>query len=176
MRQPLRLASLQGQPENLCEVNYEVQAKNLGASPFIWYRMKNLSLVRFASYAVVIGIAYLLRHQIGVIPLHLLSGDEIEALRSEPERRKAERMLVSSPGFTDSKLSGSEVAAIAQNRIRAEGKSLEDFLSPKITLSVVDGKLCWVLYYAATLGPFQFEIRIDDASGVASYEDTTAPM
>jgi len=86
--------------------------------------MKKLSLVRLASYAVIVGIAILLRHQIGVIPLHLLSDDEIETLRSEPERRKADHIVVSSAGFRDSRLSGSEVVAIGQKKARDEGQKL----------------------------------------------------
>ena len=138
--------------------------------------MKNLSLVRLATYAAIVGVALLMQHQIGVIPLYLLSDDELETLRTEPERRKADHIVVSSAGFKDTKLSGSEVFAIAQKKIRDEGKSADGFLPPKIELRSVDGSLRWVLHYAAMLGPFQFEIRIDDSTGIASYEDTTAPM
>ncbi len=138
--------------------------------------MKKLSLVRLASYAVIVGIAILLRHQIGVIPLHLLSDDEIETLRSEPERRKADHIVVSSAGFRDSKLSGSEVVAIGQKRARNEGQKLDGFLPPEIALRVVDGRLLWLLHYSAVMGPWQFEIRIEDSTGIASYKDTTAPM
>ena len=138
--------------------------------------MKKLSLVRLASYAAIIGCAILLRHQIGVIPLHLLGADEVETLRSETERRKAEEIVVGSAGFSNSKLSGSEVVAIAQKKAHAEGQVLDGFAPPKIALRVADGRLLWVISYHATLGPFQFEIRIDDATGIASYETTTAPL
>jgi len=149
---------------------------NCDGQPFIQYRMQKLSLVRLASYVAIVAIAILLRHQIGVIPLHLLSEDEQETLRTEPERRKADHIVVSSVGFKDTKLSGSEVFTIAQRKLREEGKSVDGYLPPRVELRVVDGHLRWVLHYIAMMGPFQFEIRIDDSTGIASYEDTTAPM
>ena len=138
--------------------------------------MKKLSLVRLASYAVIVGIAIVLRHQIGVIPLQLLSEDEIETLRSEPERRKADHIVVSSAGFRDSKLSGSEVFTIGQKEARNEGRKLDEFYPPEIALRVVDGRLLWVLRYSAVGAPWQFEIRIEDSTGIASFKDTTAPL
>jgi hypothetical protein len=106
----------------------------------------------------------------------LLGDEDIALLKSEPERRKAERLVVSSRGFFDSKLSGSQVLVTAKRKADEERKEMREFLPPTIALRVDGSRLMWVVRYQALLGPWQFEIRIDDSTGVASYEDTTAPI
>ena len=138
--------------------------------------MKKLSLVRLGSYAAVIGIAILLRHQLRVIPVHQLSDGEVETLMSEPERRKAAGIVVSSAGFQDTKLSGSKVIAAAQKKARKAGQKLDEYIAPSIALRIVEGRLSWIVSYRSIIGPFQFVVRIDDSTGEASYEDTTAPL
>jgi hypothetical protein len=140
--------------------------------------MKKLSAVRLASYAVIIGIAILLQKQIGVIPIHMLGGDELEMWRAAFERQQADRIVVGWSGFQNSKLSGSEVITIALKRARDEGyQGLDTFLPPKIALRVIDGRLVWIVSYDTT-GPWPrgFEIKIEDSTGTASYTNTSYVM
>jgi hypothetical protein len=138
--------------------------------------MNKLSLVRLGTYATIVVIAVMMRRQIGVIPLHALGEEDEEILRSEPERQKSDNILVRSVAFQDSKLSGSSVLAIARKSATEHGQNLSNFLPPCIALRGQSGRLLWVVSYRAVYLPGQFEIRIDDASGSASYEDTSAPL
>lgn len=138
--------------------------------------MSKLSLVRFGSYTVIVVIAAMMKRQIGVIPLHALGEEDEEILRSEPERQMADNIIVRSAAFQDSRLSGSSVLAIARKSATEHGQNLSNYLPPCIALRAQNGRLLWVVSYRAVYLPGQFEIRIDDASGSASYENTTAPL
>lgn len=139
--------------------------------------MKNLSAVRFGSYAVIVAIVILLQRRTGGIPVHFLGGEEVGVFNAAIQRRDSDRAVVGSIGFQNSNLSGAEIVAIAQKKARDEGQTLAGFPPPKIALHLNDGRIFWIVSYE-TPGdwPRRFEIKIEDATGIASYTDTTATL
>jgi hypothetical protein len=138
--------------------------------------MKTQSLVRLANYAMIIAIVVLSRRQILSIPVHMLGEDESEMLFSEPERLKESGAIVNTVGFTDSTRSGAQVASIAMSELRKRSIDPTGFRKPVIRLAPTKNRLFWTLHYMAHMGPWQFVLTIDDATGDVRYEDTTAPM
>lgn len=107
--------------------------------------MKWHSPLRLANYTLVAAIVALLPRQVLLLPAHALSEDLAEILFSEPARLKESGIIINTVGFTDTKLSGAQVAAIVKAELRKNRIDTEGFYSPEIRL---------VPRNTASFGPF----------------------
>jgi hypothetical protein len=149
--------------------------------------MNRLSMIRFATYLMLIAIVLSAQNQIRVIPVALsdpyLRDAAVEAeARLERRLREVER-IVESRGFLRTKHSGAELFAISSRAAAGYGAKLSEFHQPEVKVKLSGERLQWVLVYIRDYGPdvavFPAEtiaVTIDDESGVALVKDESARM
>ena len=139
--------------------------------------MSRLSLIRFATYAVLLFAVFSATRMHYVIPLKLpflgIGGDRW----TDPSiwhRGAASPTLL--PGFADTRLSGSEITRIAEARVAKENIDPAKLSWMRIVLAQSGQKLVWIVTWdtinASPPHRSDFRVTIVDSTGKASFERT----
>jgi hypothetical protein len=137
--------------------------------------MKSLTNIRFCTYIILLAAAALRSPSVLGIPLHLLDSESVDVLEAEADRRKSDEIIVSSAGFQQTTLSGSEVAALAKQTATKHSVDLKRYREPEAALRRSNGRLVWIVFFWMIGGPSSFEVRIDDEAATAIFDDTPGP-
>jgi hypothetical protein len=134
-----------------------------------------------------VAILVLLRTDRRVMAVFLPDPDLPDAV-AEAEMKLRKRVdeiaaIISSPDFLASKRSGIELIQIAARAASEHGRDVSDFRQPHVSTTVIDTRFFWRLSFMRKypdgylLFPAEtFTVTIDDESGIATFEDTSARL
>jgi hypothetical protein len=131
--------------------------------------MKDLSLIRLASYAICLAAFLTSSHQERLIEVSLWGLESSDALHDRELAGKAAAMIPNRPGFLLTRMSGSQVLAAALAAAKAEEGAIKGFGEPHVMLTQRAGRLIWIVSFYQVGGPpgAFFGIGIDDETATA---------
>jgi hypothetical protein len=149
--------------------------------------MKKLSTLRIATYVMLVAIFVLLRSDRKMFAVFLPDPDLPDAaadaeikLKEHVEKISA---ILNSPGFLASKRNGAELMQIATTNASEHRRNINEFRDPHVQTKIIDSRFYWILSFARKypdgylIHPEEnFTVTIDDESGIATFEDTSARM
>jgi len=139
--------------------------------------MRALTYIRLATYALFLAAVFLVFHnRVHVITAQLWGyEDEVRlAARRDwlADYNRITKELEAIPrhkDFRDTRMSGSQVVAIANAAAKSDGTDLKRFREPEISLGAENGKLVWYAgFYEISDPPIPggfFTVVIDDKTG-----------
>jgi hypothetical protein len=126
--------------------------------------MKLLTYVRLGSYAICTVAFFMIGRQVRLIPLSPVGPEYSAAVDDRHRASVSSEAVPRQKEFRRTRLSGSEVVALAENMAKKRGDDLSQYGAPHISLREESGKLVWsVSYYHVPEYPGGFfTIGIDD--------------
>jgi hypothetical protein len=129
--------------------------------------MKNLSLVRFASYIVCIALLLVATSQRKPHTTFTWWYGESDALRLHESAAKLATSIPKQRGFKHTQMSGSRIVAAATAAAKLPDGEMEKYGEPQITLRQKGDRLVWDVGFYLVGGPpgAFFEVEVDDQTG-----------
>ena len=138
--------------------------------------MRALTYIRLATYAMFLVAAFLVYRgaRVQVIPAQLWGDDDQEKFELRQWQRETDERTTKVLGtlpwrenFRNTRMSGSQVLAVAIAALKNAGIDPKDFRQPEVLLREEKGKLVWDVYFY----PFKFadsgfhDVEVDDQTG-----------
>ena len=138
--------------------------------------MRAITYIRFATYAMILVAVYWVFHWPRVIPARLWCEEEQVKFEAQQDwwanYNRIKETLDAIPrrkDFRETRMSGSQVIAIAIATIKSRGYDLKAYSEPEISLGEENGKMLWYVHFGGKSFPYIggdfVTVVIDDRTG-----------